>query len=159
MLYLDSSAWMKRYVQELGSAALEQRLQKEILDARPLFTSTITYAEIHAALARRVRERFFTTPEFRRLRERFETEWAFSLTPINLEASVLLFVKNIVFGNPLKAADTIHLATALSLRDEIRLKAKSIAKTDKITFATSDKQLANAALSFSLEVFNPEDHP
>ena len=48
MLYLDSSALMKRYVIEKGSGALSARFER----GENIYTSLLSFGEIHAALAR-----------------------------------------------------------------------------------------------------------
>ena len=53
MLYLDSSALIKRYVKELGTDATKARIETEAATPGNPFTSVLTYAEIHATLARK----------------------------------------------------------------------------------------------------------
>ena len=57
MLYLDSSALIKRYQNEQGTETLNIRLREEAKGFRSEFTSVLTYTEIHAAFARRTREK------------------------------------------------------------------------------------------------------
>lgn len=61
MLYLDSSALIKHYQNEDGAEALERKLKVERDNSRIAFTSVLTYAEIHAIIARRRREQLLTT--------------------------------------------------------------------------------------------------
>jgi len=63
VLYLDSSALIKRYQNEQGTEALNARLRQEARDLRSVFTSVLTYAEIHAAFARRAREKLLSAEE------------------------------------------------------------------------------------------------
>lgn len=156
MLYLDSSALFKRYQIEQGTAALNARLRKETRGLRSVFTSVLTYAEIHATFARRARENLLSAGEAAALQDEFDADWVLSIGPIELGAGVLAFVRDAVRSFPLRGADAIHLASALWLRDMARLGVKSDQYTGPLVFVSSDKQLAKAAAKSHLEVFNPE---
>jgi predicted nucleic acid-binding protein len=75
VLYLDSSALIKHYQKEPGTEALEGRLQMEAESSRSVFTSALTYAEIHATLARRTREKLLSLDEAALVHDRFDTDW------------------------------------------------------------------------------------
>jgi uncharacterized protein len=155
VLYLDSSALIKRYQNEPGTDVLNARLQAEAKGLRAVFTSVLTYAEIHAALARRAREQLLTPEEAAAVADEFDADWVLSLGPIELETNVLGFVRDIVRGFPLRGADAIHLASALWLRDMARLGVKADQYTGPLIFVSSNKQLARAASKHKLEVFDP----
>ncbi len=152
MLYLDSSALFKRYQNEPGTQALNARLREESKGIRSVFTSVLTYAEIHAVFARRAREKLLSAEEA----IKFDADWVLSISPIELTTGVLAFVRNLVKGFPLRGADAIHLASALWLRDMARLGMKADQYAGPLVFVSSDKQLAKAAAKSHLEVFNPE---
>ncbi len=156
MLYLDSSALIKRYQNEQGTETLNIRLREEAKGLRSVFTSVLTYAEIHAAFARRAREKLLSTEEAAAVQDEFDADWVLSIGPIELGTGVLVFVRDLVRGFPLRGADAIHLASALWLRDMARLGMKVDQYTGPLVFVSSDKQLAKAAAKNHLEVFNPE---
>ena len=155
MLYLDSSALIKRYQNEQGTDALNGRLQEEAKGLRSVFTSVLTYAEIHAALARRAREKLLSPEEATAVQDEFDADWVLSIGPIELGTNVLGFVRDIVRGFPVRGADAIHLASALWLRDMARLSMKVDQYTGPLVFVSSDKQLARAASKHKMEVFDP----
>lgn len=155
MLYLDSSALIKHYQKERGSEALERRLLTEAEYSRTAFTSTLTYAEIHAILARRTRDKYLSAAESAAVHDRFDTDWVLSLSSIELGVGVLGFVPDLVRTHPLKGADAVQLASALWLRDTARL-SKKLGQQEAIVFASSDRQLVTAAQKHDLDVFNPE---
>ena len=157
MLYLDSSVLIKHYQKEEGSEALEQKLQAERESSRTIFTSVLTYAEIHAIIARRKRENLLSTKEANELQDRFDVDWTFELTPVELAVGVLGFVRTIVNGHPLRGADAVQLASALWLRDAARLRAGPGKYDEQVEFSSSDRQLRIAAEKFSLQIFNPLD--
>ncbi len=151
MLYLDSSALIKHYVQEAGSERIEQKLRDEEKAARPVFTSVLTFAEIQAALSRRAKDNSLAPREYARSRTKFESDWMLGLSPIDLGPGVLAIVRGVVDQFVLKGADVVQLATAIWLRDMASLNAKVA-----VSFLSSDKKLAKAAGKSGFEVFNPE---
>jgi predicted nucleic acid-binding protein len=57
MNYFDTSALIKRFVEEPGSERVDA-----VVDEEPLLaTSKVAYAEVHAGLARKLREKALTT--------------------------------------------------------------------------------------------------
>jgi uncharacterized protein len=156
VLYLDSSALFKRYQNEQGTEALNARLREETKGLRSVFTSVLTYAEIHATFARRARERLLSAEEAAAVQNEFDSDWVLSIGPIELGAGVLAFVRDVVRAFPLRGADAIHLASALWLRDMTRLGLKADQYAGPMVFVSSDKQLAKSAARCHLEVFNPE---
>ena len=155
MFYLDASALIKHYQREEGSEALEQKLQAQRKNSRTIFTSVLSYAEIHAIIARRMRENLLLAKEADDLHNRFDADWTLELTPVELVAGVLGFIRPIVKAHPLRGADAIHLASTLWLRDAARLAAGSDKYDREIEFSSSDRQLCIAAQKFGLQVFDP----
>jgi predicted nucleic acid-binding protein len=156
VLYLDSSALIKHYQLEGGRSRLEARLKEATDDGTPIFSSVLTYAEIHAVLARRNRERNISELEAKKLHDQFDEDWAFTPSPVDANAGVLGFVRDIVKSSPLKGADALHLASALWLRDLSILKAGRSNNRKPLTFISADRQLLAAAEKNSLRTFDPE---
>jgi len=157
MLYLDSSALIKHYQKEEGSEALEQKLQTERENSRTIFTSVLTYAEIHAIIARREREKLLSVNEANELHDHFDVDWTFEMTPVELAVGVLGFLRTIVKAHPLRGTDAVQLGSALWLRDAARLGAGPGKYNERVEFSSSDRQLCIAAQKFSLQIFNPLD--
>src|SRR5713101_2772914 len=153
MLYLDSSALIKHYVQEAGSGGIKARIEAE-QGASQVFTSVLTYAEVQRVLARKKRDKELRAREFTRARKKFDADWLFGLTSIELRSDVLVYIKSLVERFALKALDIVQLASALWVRDSARLGA--ISASAELVVATSDKQLARAANECQVEVDNPE---
>jgi len=154
VLYLDSSALAKRYFRARGS----KRLRARIESGEPLFTSTLTFAEIYSALSRKyLQEESITERVFTRIRKQFLTDWAFSLNTLEVNpATTLLGLDPILERRHLRGADAVHLATAAWLRDQLRLSAGARELEGDLEFAVCDKQLAEAAQELGITVFNPE---
>lgn len=157
MLYVDSSALIKHYQKEDGTEALEQKLQTEREASRSIFTSVLTYAEVHGVIARRAREKLLSANEADGLHDQFDIDWTFELNPVELAVGVLGFVKTIVKAHPLRGPDAVQLASALWLRDAARLRAGPGRHDEQLEFSSSDRQLCVAAQRYGLQIFNPLD--
>jgi predicted nucleic acid-binding protein len=157
VLYFDSSALIKHYIQEAGTEALNLKLQLEAQRPQDNFVSMVGYAEIFAMLARRLRENLLQQEEFDLIQENFNEDWLFNLGHVELTAGVLAFIPSLVKRHPLKGSDAIHLASVLWLRDVWRHGKSFAAKSRTVEFVTSDKKLRNAAALEGLEVFDPEN--
>jgi predicted nucleic acid-binding protein len=153
VLYFDSSALIKHYVQEKGSEKVGKNLRVEEQASRPVFTSVLTFVEIHAALARRARDRSLSSDQFIRARTAFDSDWVSGLSAVDIGPGVLSIVRNTVDQFALRGADMVHLASAVWLRDVGVVTRKG----NQLVFLTSDKLLAKAATAYGLEVFNPEE--
>jgi predicted nucleic acid-binding protein len=156
VLYLDSSALMKHYQNERGTDAFDERLRAEFDNSRHVFTSVLSYAEIHAIVSRRVREKLLSADEGAAIQDRFDADWVLGFTAVELDSYVLIFIRGIVKAHPLRGADAVHLASALWLRDMVRVGGKLARPGEQIIFASSDKQLITAAQQHDLDIFNPE---
>jgi predicted nucleic acid-binding protein len=156
VLYLDSSALIKHYLAERGTQALNARLDEEQKSLRSPFTSVLTYAEVHAALARLKKEGKLTPDQTVGVQDKFDSDWVLTISPIDCGAGILGFVRNVVAEAPLRGADAVHLASALWLRDMARLGVRQGHYTGALVFASSDLQLLKAAHKHRIEVFNPE---
>jgi len=141
MIYLDSSALVKRYVQEEGTDFV-----KSILAGHGLITtSKLTYPEILSALMRKVRAGEIERKTFNGIVEMFDKDWDHVLV-LDFHNDLLQIVKVVIEKHPLKAADGIHLSSALWL--------KLSSKAD-VTFVASDSNLLKAAAAEKLQVMNP----
>jgi predicted nucleic acid-binding protein len=156
VLYLDSSALIKHYQLEGGRSRLEARLKEATDTGTSIFSSVLTYAEIHAVLARRNRERNISELEAKKVHDQFDEDWTFTLSPVDATAGVLGFVRDIVKSSPLKGADALHLASALWLRDTSILRTRQVSNPKPLVFISSDRQLLAAAEKNNLRVFDPE---
>ncbi len=160
MLYMDSSALVKRYLEERGSAKLNAKITEEARARRRVLTSVLSFAEMHAAMARKLRERPpLQAAQYHWATARFDSDWRNYLTRVDLTTLVLDLIPDLVKRHFLKGSDAVHLASALWVRESSEFdKVKGIS-SETMIFATSDKQLARAAEYEQLEVFDPEHAP
>lgn len=142
MIYADSSVIVKRYYGEPGTQRVRDRWGR----TDRVFTSRVSYAEVHAALARKRREGGISLAGFRAAAQAFEGEWP-SYDHVLVDASTLTGVRRLVQRHPLRGFDAIHLAAAIWLKKEVGI---------QVEFWVADERLEAAARKERLAVINPE---
>ena len=155
MLYLDSSALIKLYFAELGSSKLEAALKRARDAGVSVFSSVLAYAEVHAAVARKSREDGVSELRTAAIHDQFDKDWALAMSPVEASSGVLRFVRGIVKASQIRGADSLHLASALWVRDASHVSSKSGIPT-QLTFVCSDSRLLAAAENQKFPIFNPE---
>lgn len=139
--YFDTSALVKNYFEENGSARVKELLQHK----KNYFTSTLTYAEVYAAFYFRFRRGLINNKTLKSLTDNFEMDWA-TIGRIALNNDVCALLPKLISQFPLRGADATHMASYAFLM-----------KRMKITFVASDKVLLNAIEDFGGKWINPEE--
>jgi len=101
---------VKAFLDEEGSDVVHQLL----LEDAPAASSRIAHVECQAAFARTARERRISRAQLGVVRRTFEERWG-DLIVIELGADLAGMAGRLVHDQPLRAADAIHLASAISL--------------------------------------------
>jgi predicted nucleic acid-binding protein len=153
MLYLHTSALVKRYSSEKGSKGVVARFDR----GEKIFTSRLTFAELHSSLGRKFRARELTGRDLAKLREEFQSDWLFSLNVLDLDVATMSALPRLVEEYDLKAGDAVHLSAAFWLRDTIRLRRMRGGPVELVEFGVADKQLSKIAQLCGFDVFNPEN--
>jgi len=143
ILYLDSSALVKRYVLEPGSRGLAQRLAKASVKA----TSRVSLAEVAAAVARRTVLGDLSEKERDRILQRLEADFD-AMVVLDVTAELVRPIPRLVRTNSLRGFDAIHLASAQVLAGE---------EPGSVTFASADLRLNAAASRCGFDVWDPSD--
>ena len=131
ILYLDTSAMIKRYLTEPGS----DDVKAWISQSRPASTSLITRAEMGAAITKATRMNWINAEQGQHALQWFRSEWElFGRLPVN-EATVQR-ADALACLHGLRGFDAVHLACALLYRDGLG---------ESITLATYDRALWQAA--------------
>jgi len=138
ILYLDTSALIKRYVNETGSPDVREWLRS----ADDKATVLITRAEMSAALNRLLRMKFLSQNDHASALAEFRADWMYYhrlpiTEPLVARADALACEHN------LRGYDAIHLAAALTWQDLLGL---------PVTVVTYDKELTEAARALGMEV-------
>lgn len=131
MLYLDTSALVKLYLEEDGRSAVTAAVSREAIVA----TQELAYIETHAAFARAEREGRLTHADLDRLRGEFERDWP-SYFVIKVTQPLLEQAVKLVDSFALRAYDAVHLAAAHTLSREAG---------EAVSFACFDRRLNRAA--------------
>ena len=132
-LFLDTSAFAKRYVAEAGSDKLLALCEQ----ADALGVSVICLPELISTLSRLVREAKLTKAQYRKLKNLAIADLA-DIEVCQLDAGVLAATTSLLEAHPLRAMDALHIACALS------------AAPDK--FISADKRQLAAARKAGLSV-------
>ena len=136
IVYLDTSSLVKLYVEEDESSKVDLLVKSSEVTA----TSLVAYAEARAAFARRFREKAFTTDEYNRLKEFFDKDWGGYLI-LSVTADMIRLAGDLAEKHVLRGFDSIHLASALTLRQEL---------SSPIVFSCFDDNLQQASERESL---------
>jgi len=111
ILYLDTSALVKLYVEETGT----DEVAAWVDDATVVATSRVAYAEARAALARHRREGGLTTGLWRKAVAILDDDWN-RYAIVEVTDGVVRSAGRLADRHALRGFDAIHLAAALELR-------------------------------------------
>jgi uncharacterized protein len=137
ILYLDTSALVKKYVKETGSSKIISAWKK----SEAIATSAVTCAELLAAFYRKSREERIHPPLMKRLVNAFLKDWkSFIIVEVNEKLNETL--PSLLSRHPLRGFDAIHLASALTLNS---------AAAGSFLFACYDDRLLAAARAEALQ--------
>ena len=144
LFYVDSSAWLKRYFREPGSA----RMTRLFESGDPLASSILGYIEVVSALARQRVPRRLDEAKLTRLQQQLEEDWD-DMTGLPLSEEVVARAVRLARGQKLRGADAVHLATALDVND-------ALAGTgNPLVLISADQELLAVAQQVGLAVENP----
>ncbi|CAK0756102.1 putative PIN domain-containing protein [Gammaproteobacteria bacterium] len=138
IVVFDTSALIKRYIAETDS----NHVNTAWSTAKMLCASWITEAEMLATFARKRREAIVNPADLGAAEYCFLADWPTFVRVEPYRISSLLPMLHRT--HPLRGADSIHLATALTLRN--------LLQHDGIIFGTADDRLIKAAKTEGLEV-------
>lgn len=133
ILYLDTSAYIKLYVEEQGSDSLRAAVAQSFLH-----THWITYAEMRAALARLHRMGYQTDDAYREHKREFETDWK-AVNAIMPEERMLRRAGDLAERFGLRGYDSVHLAAAESLRMDRGAEFLRFASFDQVLNRSADE--------------------
>lgn len=144
IIYLDTSALLKLYVQE----AFSDEVKALLAAADAAGTSILTYTETASAMARAARMRFFSEQEAKLAWEKFLRDWP-SYSRLKLSAQLTERAAALAWEHGLRGYDAMHLATALAWQETLGM---------PIILATFDRLLWTAGENAALQIW-PEALP
>ncbi|NJK68579.1 MAG: type II toxin-antitoxin system VapC family toxin [Microcoleus sp. CSU_2_2] len=150
--YLDSSALVKRYIGETGSAwvlsLFDPRLNNDVLIA------AITGVEIIAAITRRARGRSISTTDATAVCVQLKSDLQSDYQVVELTESIINSAIKLAETYALRGYDAVQLATGCAINDLC-----TVNSLPPVTFVSADNELNAAAASEGLIVENPNNYP
>ena len=139
MLYLDTSALAKKYIQEFGSEAVRELISRSNMVA----TCSITRAEAAAAFSKAIRLRSLTRSAALACHKEFVREWK-SYLRIRVTEALVARADALSWTFNLRGYHAVHLAAALEWQDRLG---------ETVTLGSFDQELWDAAVEAGLERF------
>jgi uncharacterized protein len=140
LAYVDTSAFIKRFVEELGTNAIEQFIAEGNFT---LAISSLSMVEIRTVLKRKILQNEISTDTAKSIKELIHLEIASqSLFFQTIDAGTFERTGHLIEGltSQLGALDAIHLACAKTAKCELMVSA--------------DKQLLRASIEAGLAIFD-----
>jgi predicted nucleic acid-binding protein len=150
--YIDTSALVKRYVAEVGSAWVRRMVARPVQDV--IYTAVLTEVEVRSALQRLIREGRLDTAQAQRLTQRVLQHFTRRYQLIRITRPVVAEAGRLVEGYPLRAYDAVQLACALTVRRSMHRRGMP-----SPLFVTADTTLLAAAQAEGFPVDNPLQYP
>jgi predicted nucleic acid-binding protein len=150
--FCDSSAIVKRYVNETGSNFVDGLT--DLKSGNVILLARITRVEVTSAIARRLKNASLTTTAAQNALAAFQHDltnnyFTVEITPVLLSSAMSLATKH-----ALRGYDAVQLAAALETNDE------RIANTlTPLTLLSADTELNAAAQAEGLNIENPNNYP
>lgn len=142
LLFLDTSALFKRYVEEDESEAVLARIE----DASENGAALITRVEVAAALAKAVRDSRMAPADAREAEREFLDDWTV-FTRIRLTDALTALAGDLAWRHDLRGYDAVQLAAALAWRES------AAGSADDIEFACFDNHLRQAAAAEGMKTW------
>lgn len=149
--YFDSSALVKRYLAETGSAWVQARCNDP---ARTITTVDLSRVEVAAAFAGKLRGECITQAEYQEVQAKLAADaqkryQLIPVTPQRVDEAIELTARR-----RLRGYDAVHLACALHLN-----RALLDDNLTPLTLVAADNNLLKAAQAEGLKTENPNLHP
>jgi len=144
--FLDSTAFVKLFVQEVGTDAII-RLMEATEDNRKLISAG-TPLEVYAALRRRERVGGIAPADGEAARTILRVEAA-RMVQQPLNPAVLEAARQVLDRHELRSAEALQLGAAVVAREMFQ--------GMDVVFVSADQRLLNAARGERFETFNPTD--
>ena len=136
ILYLDTSAVVKKYFKEPGSDDVIELWKK----SEAVTSSAVTYAEALAAFYRKCREVPTKRTVLQRAAQRFEKDWQ-SMIIVELTRQLGAAVRRLIQKHPLRGFDAIHLASALLVQENLKRKYRFVCYDHALLLAAANEGL------------------
>lgn len=148
VVYFDTSALLKRYVTEVGSAWVRESMVSA--NGVEIFTSSLTTVEATCAFARRFREGILDTDAYVTIERALDYDIRYRYNILEVTPATLETAQSLARRHPLRAYDAVHLATAWLVNQVLLHEDKA-----PLTFICADERLLAIAEAERLLSENP----
>lgn len=150
--FFDSSAIVKRYVNENGSNFVDALA--DVKSGNLILLARITRVEVAAAFARRLKNNSISSADAQNALAAFQHDLSNNYFTVEITPILLSIAINLATKHALRGYDAVQLAAALEANDE------SIANgLQPLTLVSADTELNTAAQSEGLSIENPNNYP
>lgn len=149
--FLDSSALVKRYVREAGSTWIRAITAPE--SENVILLARISWVEVLSALARLEREHVLQPATIATTVRAFRRDWDTQYQVVELDGGLAQAAGQLVMRHPLRAYDSVQLASALQTQP-----AFAHAANIPFNFISADDRLLKVAQAEGLTTDNPNHY-
>lgn len=149
--FLDTSAIVKRYVQETGTGWIRGLVRRGAPD--PVYLSRATLVEVTSAIARRSRGGSVSAARAGAILIRFRQHFAARYVTVEITLSLWEAAARLAEAHGLRAYDAVQLATALDIDERSRASGLG-----PVMLISADRELNAAAQAEGLSVDDPNQH-
>lgn len=149
--YCDSSALVKYYRQEPGTAWMRQRTAPA--SGHAIYVALIAGVEVVAAIARQQRGGALTDQEAATAIRAFRYDFQHLYYRVALSETALSDAMELAEEHGLRGYDAVQLAAALQVQGR-----RTIVGLDPLTFVSADDELNDAAKREGFAIDNPNHH-
>lgn len=149
--FVDSSALVKRYVQEVGTRWVRNLTRRNT--PNDIYLARITAVEVTSAVARRRGGKTVTPPRAASMLYRFRKHLAGRYLVVEITPTLLNDATRLANAHELRAYDAVQLAVALDLNQR-----NQDAGLGSVTLISSDQALNAAAIAEGMTVDDPNTH-
>ncbi len=150
--FADSSALVKRHVQEIGSNWFSQIADPQTRNT--IIISRLSISEVFSAFNRRRRELNLSRIDYQKIAQDFEDFCRIEYQIIEITEEITEKSKELLEKYSLRASDSIQLASAVLINEDLKQ-----ANFSELTFLNSDQKLLDAAIAESLQNDDPQNYP
>lgn len=148
----DSSALVKRYVTETGSAWLMATIDPKA--GSRVFIAHITVVEMVSAIARKEKGKNLSAIDAANALNTFEQDYKLEFSIVPLTTSLVDDAVSLAKKYALRGYDEVQLATALQTNQK-----RTNSGLSSLILLSADTELNAAAVSEGLTVDDPNNHP
>lgn len=149
--FCDSSAIVKRYVAETGSAWLSAAINPS--GGNRVYIARTTFVEVISAISRREKGGHISSTDADTARITIEQDYLNEFQKVEISEILVSKAANLAKKYVLRGYDAIQLAAALETEKE-----RLAVGLSPLTLLSADTDLNNAAIAENLLVDNPNNH-